>query len=115
MTYHSPLATSDELLAYIPPADLDDAYENSAYIPGATSWLQSLPDRTASFRASQPDAMLNQPYGKSERQRYDRRKAALMPQGACWRLCMAATGWRCRKMIFHISPPDRWREAGRWP
>ena len=71
MTDHSPLAASDELLAYIPPADLDDAYENSAYIPGATSWLQGLPDRAASFRASQPDAMLNQPYGKSERQRYD--------------------------------------------
>ena len=71
MTDHSPLAAADELLAYIPPADLDDAYENSAYIPGATSWLQGLPDRTASFRASQPDAMLNQPYGKSERQRYD--------------------------------------------
>ena len=71
MTDHSPLAASDELLAYIPPADLDDAYENSAYIPGAASWLQGLPDRAASFRASQPDAMLNQPYGKSERQRYD--------------------------------------------
>ena len=71
MTDHSPLAAADELLAYIPPADLDDAYENSAYIPGAASWLQGLPDRAASFRASQPDAMLNQPYGKSERQRYD--------------------------------------------
>ena len=71
MTDHSPLAASDELLAYIPPADLDDAYENSAYIPGAASWLQGLPDRAASFRADQPDAMLNQPYGKSERQRYD--------------------------------------------
>ena len=71
MTDHSPLAASDELLAYIPPADLDDAYENSAYIPGAASWLQGLPDRAASFRASQPDAMLNQPYGKSKRQRYD--------------------------------------------
>ena len=71
MTDHSPLAASDELLAYVPPADLDDAYENSAYIPGAASWLQGLPDRAASFRASQPDAMLNQPYGKSERQRYD--------------------------------------------
>ena len=71
MTDHSPLAASDELLAYIPPADLDDAYENSAYIPGAASWLQGLPNRAASFRASQPDAMLNQPYGKSERQRND--------------------------------------------
>ena len=71
MTDHSPLAAADELLAYIPPADLDDAYENSAYIPGAASWLQGLPDRAASFRASQPDAILNQPYGKSERQRYD--------------------------------------------
>ena len=71
MTDHSPLAASDELLAYIPPADLDDAYENSAYIPGAASWLQGLAERAASFRAGQPDAMLNQPYGKSERQRYD--------------------------------------------
>ena len=71
MTEHSPLAASDKLLAYVPPADLDDAYENSAYIPGAASWLQGLPDRAASFRAGQPDAMLNQPYGKSERQRYD--------------------------------------------
>ena len=71
MTDHSPLAASDELLAYVPPADLDDAYENSAYIPGAASWLQGLPDRAASFRAGQPDAILNQPYGKSERQRYD--------------------------------------------
>ena len=71
MTDHSPLAAADELLAYIPPADLDDAYENSAYIPGAASWLQGLPDRAASFRAGQPDAMLNQPYGKGERQRYD--------------------------------------------
>ena len=71
MTDHSPLAASDELLAYVPPADLDDAYENSAYIPGAASWLQGLPDRAASFRAGQPDAMLNQPYGKGERQRYD--------------------------------------------
>ena len=71
MPDHSPLAASDELLAYIPPADLDDAYENSAYIPGAASWLQGLPDRAASFRAGQPDAMLNQPYGKGERQRFD--------------------------------------------
>ena len=71
MTDHSPLAAADELLAYVPPADLDDAYENSAYIPGAASWLQGLPDRAASFRAGQPDAILNQPYGKSERQRYD--------------------------------------------
>ena len=39
MTDHSPLAASDELLAYVPPVDLDDAYENSAYIPGASAWL----------------------------------------------------------------------------
>ncbi len=71
MTDHSPLAASDELLAYVPPVDLDDAYENSTYIPGAASWLQGLPDRAASFRADQPDAVLNQPYGKGERQRYD--------------------------------------------
>ena len=71
MTDHSPLAASDELLAYIPPADLDDAYENSAYIPGATSWLQGLAERAASLRASRPDTVLNQPYGKGERQRFD--------------------------------------------
>ena len=71
MTEHSPLAASDKLLAYVPPADLDDAYENSAYIPGAASWLQGLPDRAASFRSGQPDAALNQSYGKGERQRYD--------------------------------------------
>ena len=33
MTEHSPLAASDKLLSYVPPADLDDAYENSPYIP----------------------------------------------------------------------------------
>jgi len=71
MTDLSPLAASDELLAYVPPADLDDAYENSAYIPGAKSWLETLPDRAAAFRAGRPQAALDQPYGKSERQRYD--------------------------------------------
>ena len=71
MTDSSPLAASDQLLAHAPPSDLDDAYENSAYIPGATAWLQGLPGRAASFRAGQLDALLNQPYGKGERQRYD--------------------------------------------
>ena len=32
MTEHSPLAASDKLLAYVPPADLDDAYENLSLI-----------------------------------------------------------------------------------
>ena len=43
MTDSSPLAASDQLLAHALPSDLDDAYENSAYIPGATAWLQGLP------------------------------------------------------------------------
>lgn len=71
MTDHSVLAASDDFLTYVPPADLDDAYENGAYIPGAKSWLETLPARAAAFRAGQLDALLNQPYGKGERQRYD--------------------------------------------
>ena len=71
MTDHSALAASDDFLTYVPPADLDDAYENSAYIPVAKSWLETLPARAAAFRAGQLDALLNQPYDKGERQRYD--------------------------------------------
>ena len=71
MTDHSALAASDDFLTYVPPADLDDAYENGAYIPGAKSWLETLPDRAAAFRASRPEATLDQHYGKNERQRYD--------------------------------------------
>ena len=121
MTDHSPLAASDELLAYVPPADLHDAYENSAYIPGAKSWLETLPDRAAAFRAGRPQAALDQPYGKSERQRYDLFTPEGDPEATRGMLaivhvgyCMAATGWRCRRMISRILPRARWRVAGRW-
>ena len=71
MTEQSPLAASGRLLAHLPPADPDDAYENSAYIPGAASWLQGLPDRAASFRAGISDAAPDRPYGDGDRQRFD--------------------------------------------
>ena len=71
MTDSSPLAASDRPLAHLPPADLDEAYENRAHIPNGVSWMQRWPDAAASFRASHTDALLDQPYGDTPRQRFD--------------------------------------------
>lgn len=57
--------------AYMPPADLNDAYENGKYIEGGSQMLAGWPAHAATFRASWQGALLNQPYGPEPRQRYD--------------------------------------------
>ncbi|MGC6453858.1 MAG: alpha/beta hydrolase [Candidatus Puniceispirillaceae bacterium] len=71
MTDPSPLAACAHPIAYLPPADLDDAYENRAYIADGDSWLQRWPRAAAAFRDSHPGASLDQPYGDGARQRFD--------------------------------------------
>ena len=71
MTDPSPLAACAHPIAYLPPADLDDAYENRAYIADGDSWLQRWPRAAAAFRDSRPGASLDQPYGDGARQRFD--------------------------------------------
>ena len=71
MTDNSPLAASDRPLAHLPPADLDEAYENRAHIAKGGSWLQRWPEAAAAFRARHPAASLDQPYGHDPRQRFD--------------------------------------------
>ena len=71
MTDPSPFAASDRPVPYLPPADLEDAYENRAHIPDGGSWLQRWPEAAAAFRDTQPDAALDQPYGDGARQRFD--------------------------------------------
>lgn len=71
MTETSPLAASGQPIAHLPPANLDDAYENRAHIPGGGSWLQRWPDAAAAFRAGHQDAALDQTYGDGTRQCFD--------------------------------------------
>lgn len=71
MTDPSPLAASDRPVAHLPPADLEDAYENRAHIPDGGSWLHRWPEAAAAFRDTRPDAALDQPYGDGTRQRFD--------------------------------------------
>ena len=71
MTETSPLAASGQPVTHLPPANLDDAYENRAHIPDGGSWLQRWPDAASAFRAGHQDAALDQPYGDGTRQRFD--------------------------------------------
>lgn len=77
MTARSPLAASSTPLAHLPPADLDDAYENRAYIPDGGAWLHRWPEAAAAFRAGHAHASLDQPYGDGARQQFD----LFSPQG----------------------------------
>ena len=71
MTDSSLLAASAYPIAHLPPADLDDAYENRAYIPDGDRWLQRWPAEAANFRDGFSGGLLDQPYGEGGRQRYD--------------------------------------------
>ncbi|MEO1637848.1 MAG: alpha/beta hydrolase [Pseudomonadota bacterium] len=50
--------------------DMDDAYQNAAYIPGGDSYPDKWAQAAAAFRQS-ATAELDLPYGESPRQRYD--------------------------------------------
>ena len=71
MTDTSLLAASAYPIAHLPPADLDDAYENRTYIPDGDRWLQRWPAEAANFRDGFSGGLLDQPYGEGGRQRYD--------------------------------------------
>ncbi len=61
--------------------DWDDAYSNSAHIPGGSGYPARWTEQAAGFRAALADAgraVLDQPYGDHERERYD----LFLPDGA---------------------------------
>ena len=67
----SPFAASADALAFPPPTDLDDAYENRKYIPKTDIYMQEWEQQSAALRTDTPHAELDQPYGTGARQRYD--------------------------------------------
>ncbi|WP_225029731.1 alpha/beta hydrolase [Xinfangfangia pollutisoli] len=57
--------------------DPDRAYANGDFIPDAAAHVQRWEAQSRAFRASQPNARLDQPYGPGPRQRYD----LFLPEG----------------------------------
>ena len=113
MTDLSPLAASDKLLAYVRR-------------PTSTTPMKTAPTSRAQVvardpagprggtRAGRPQAALDQPYGKSERQRYDlsRRRSDPKPRGM---LAIVHGGyWMALSDDFSHLAAGRWRVAGRW-
>ena len=66
-----PFAASDMPLAFTPPADPDDAYENRLHIPNADEHLSAWPVDAAAFRDRHPDSDCDRSYGAGERAAYD--------------------------------------------
>ena len=66
-----PFAASDMPLAFTPPADPDDAYENRLHIPNADKHLSAWPVDAAAFRDRHPDSDCDRSYGAGERAAYD--------------------------------------------
>jgi arylformamidase len=56
---------------YLPPVDLDEAYENRKYIPGGDAYVDQWNAAAADFRNSVPHSDLDQSYGDAPRQKYD--------------------------------------------
>ena len=71
MTPVSPFEATAEALAFTPPDDRDDAYENRKYIPQADQHMKAWEQQSAAFRDSVTHGMWDQPYGTASRQRYD--------------------------------------------
>jgi acetyl esterase/lipase len=80
----SPFAASDMPLAFTPPADPDDAYENRLHIPNADKHLSAWPVDAAAFRDRHPDSDCDRHYGDGERTACD----LFLPEGGM----KAATG-----------------------
>lgn len=106
-------------------AELDDAYANAAYIPGAAEYPERWAMAAESFRADMVlagRARLNMPYGSSERQAFD----LFLPDGAALGLCVfvhggywlrfdrsywshfaagvLANGWACALPSYDLAP-----------
>ena len=71
MTIFSPLAASDMPLAFPPPADPEDAYENRLHIPHADRHLAAWPMNAAAFRDHHQDSERDLAYGTDARTSYD--------------------------------------------
>ena len=71
MTISSPLAASDMPLAFPPPADPDDAYENRLHIPNADRHLANWPVDAAAFRDRHQGGERHVAYGADARNTYD--------------------------------------------
>ena len=71
MTISSPLAASDMPLAFPPPADPEDAYENRLHIPHADRHLAAWPMNAAAFRDHHQDSERDLAYGTDARPSYD--------------------------------------------
>ena len=71
MTISSPLAASDMPLAFPPPADPEDAYENRLHIPNADRHLAAWPMNAAAFRDHHQDSERDLAYGTDARTSYD--------------------------------------------
>jgi acetyl esterase/lipase len=67
-------------VAHDVPMNWDDAYKNSAYIPGGDSFPARWAEAAGLFRA-QATAHLDQPYGPGKRERYDLFLPAERPRG----------------------------------
>jgi acetyl esterase/lipase len=71
MTISSPLAASNMPLAFPPPADPEDAYENRLHIPHADRHLAAWPMNAAAFRDHHQDSERDLAYGTDARTSYD--------------------------------------------
>ena len=71
MTIFSPLAASDMPLAFPPPADPEDAYENRLHIPNADRHLANWPVDAAAFRDHHQNSERDLAYGTGARTSYD--------------------------------------------
>ena len=71
MTHPSPFVARADAIALLPPADLDDAYENRKYIPAADEHMAQWQQQSAAFRSNATHAAFDQPYGPAPRQCYD--------------------------------------------
>ncbi len=77
MTFSSPLAASAAPLAFLPPADPDDAYENRLHIPHADQHLAAWPADAAAFRDRHQAIRRDLAYGPNARTAYD----LFLPEG----------------------------------
>lgn len=73
---------TDRIRPFLPPADLDDAYENGKYIDGSAEILAGWPEQASAFRSRWQQAVLNVPYTpdgrhESQRQHFD----LFLPEG----------------------------------
>ena len=101
-----------DAIALLPPADLDDAYENRKYIPAADEHMAQWQQQSAAFRSNATHAAFDQPYGPALRQRYD--LFCPMADRARKRSSsssMAAIGWPFPKMTSRILPARRARDG----